>query len=83
MKIREKEFGRPLVVAAAVAVLSVAGFVIVEFGPWSRQAPDPEATREAAQSAGAKVLPTQPRLAIEPAPAGPKPLQPASPGPAN
>lgn len=83
MKLREKEFGRPLVIAAAVAVLSVAAFVAVEFGPWNRQTPDPEATREAAQSAGAKVIPTQPRLTIEPAPTGPKPVQPASPGPGN
>jgi hypothetical protein len=87
MKIRErirgKEIGRPLAIAAAVAVLSVLAFLMVEFGPWNRQAPDREATREAAQSAGAKVIPTQPKLAVEPTPPGPKPVQPASPGAGN
>ncbi|MDB5580416.1 MAG: hypothetical protein JWR80_5592 [Bradyrhizobium sp.] len=79
MKIREKEIGRPLIIAAAVAVISAAAFLIVEFGPWNRQAPeqpDRAATKAAAQAVGAKVIPTQPKLAVEPAPAGPKPVQP-------
>lgn len=79
MKVRNKEIGRPMAIAAAVAGLSVAAFVIVEFGPWNRQPPDLEATRNAAQSAGARVIPTQPKLAFEPDPAGPKPLQPSPP----
>ncbi|MGA7810682.1 hypothetical protein [Bradyrhizobium sp.] len=36
-------------------------------------------TGEAAQAAGAKVLPTDPKLAVEPAPAGPAQAQPANP----
>jgi hypothetical protein len=87
MKIRErirgKELGRPLAIAAAVAVLSLVAFLIVEFGPWNRPPPDREATREAAQSVGAKVIPTQPKLSVEPTPAGPRPVQPASPGAGN
>jgi hypothetical protein len=84
-RIRGKELGRPLAVAAAVAVLSAAAFLIVEFGPWNRQAPEPDraATKEAAQSAGAKVIPTQPKLAVEPTPPGPKRVQPVSPGAGN
>ncbi len=86
MKIRNKEIGRPLAIAAAVALLSVAAFLIVEFGPWNRQPPvqpDKTATKEAAQSVGAKVIPTQPKLSVEPTPPGPKPVQPTPPDAEN
>lgn len=79
MKIREKEVGRPVIIAAAVAALSVVAFLVVEFSPWNRQPPEPPdqaATKAAAQAVGAKVIPTQPKLAVEPSPAGPKPVQP-------
>ena len=79
MKMRQKEIGRQLVTAAAVAVLSAAAFLVVEFGPWNREAPeqpDRTATNAAAQAAGAKITPTQPKLAVEPTPLGPKPVQP-------
>jgi hypothetical protein len=82
MKIRNKEIGRPLAIAAAVALLSVAAFLIVEFGPWNLQ-PDKTATKEAAQSVGAKVIPTQPKLSVEPTPPGPKPVQPTPPDAEN
>jgi hypothetical protein len=36
-------------------------------------------TGQAAQSAGARVLPTDPKLTVEPTPAGPKQAQPANP----
>ncbi|MDO9560764.1 MAG: hypothetical protein Q7J60_04015 [Bradyrhizobium sp.] len=72
---REKKIGRPLAISAAVALLSTAAFLIVEFGPRNREAPDRMATKEAAQSAGANVIPTQPELAVEPTPAGPKRIQ--------
>jgi len=36
-------------------------------------------TGQVAHNAGASVLPTDPKLAVEPAPAGPKPTQPANP----
>lgn len=76
MKIREKEVGRPLAVAAAIAVISTTAFFIFEFGPWNREAPDREATKAAAQAAGAKVIPTQRKLALEPTPPGPKRVEP-------
>jgi hypothetical protein len=79
-RIRAKEMGRPLAIAAAVAVLSAAAFLIIEFGPWNRQPPDREGTKEAAQAAGAKVIPTQPKLSVEPIPPGPKPVHAAPPG---
>jgi hypothetical protein len=79
-RIRGKELSRPLAIASAVAVLSAAAFFITEFGPWNRHAPDRAATKEAAESAGAKVIPTQPKLAVEPAPAGPKPIRSGTPG---
>jgi hypothetical protein len=77
-RIRGKEIGRPLLIAAAVAVVSAAAFLIVEFGPWNRQAPEPpdRAATKAAAQAGAKVTPTQHKLAVEPTPPGPKPVQP-------
>ena len=75
MKMRQKEIGRPLVVATAVAVLSAAAFLIVEFGPWNREV-DSAATKAPAQAAGAKITPTQPKLAVESTPLGPKPVQP-------
>jgi Flp pilus assembly protein CpaB len=36
-------------------------------------------TGQAAQAVGGRVLPTDPKLAVEPAPAGPKQAQPANP----
>jgi hypothetical protein len=83
MKMRGKEIGRPLAIAAAIALISAAAFLIFEFGPWNREAPDREATKAAAQAAGAKVIPTQPKSAIEPTPPGPKPVQPDSPNAKN
>ena len=77
-KIRGKELGRPLAIAAAVAIISALAFLVFEFGPWNREAaelPDRAATKAAAQDAGAKVIPTQPNLAVEPTPPGPKPVQ--------
>jgi hypothetical protein len=79
MKIHDKEIGWPLIVSAAVAFISVLAFLIIEFGPWTRQAPDKEATKAAAQAVGAKVTPTQPKLAVEPTPPGPQPIQPPAP----
>lgn len=80
MKIAEKKAGRPLLIAAAVAVFSTAAFLIVEMGPWNREPwvpPDKAAIKAAAQTIDAKVIPTQPKLAVEPAPLGPKPFQPS------
>ena len=74
MKIRQQQIGRPLAIAAAVAVISAAAFWIFEFdSSKDQQAPDHSAITATAQSAGAKVIPTQPKLSVEPTPPGPKP----------
>ncbi len=78
MKVRKKEFGKPLAIALAVAAMGIATFLIVEFGPWARQAPNREATKAVAESAGAKVTPTKPKPPIGPTPPGPKPVAPTS-----
>nr|WP_291861723.1 hypothetical protein [Bradyrhizobium sp.] len=83
MTVRERNIGRPLLIASAVAFISTAAFLAAEFGPWNREAPDKAATKAAAQAAGAKVTPTQPKLAVEPTPPGPKRVQPAHPLPEN
>ena len=75
----------PVIVALAVAIFGVLAMLLVDHGPWSR--PNAQAaeiakyktTGEAARAAGAQVVPTEPRPAIEPAAPGPKPAQPANP----
>ncbi|WGS18852.1 MULTISPECIES: hypothetical protein [unclassified Bradyrhizobium] len=87
IKERKRHGGAPLVVAVVVATLGVLGMLIVDHGPWSKPKVQPAATAnhtttgEAARSAGAKVIPTEPRAPIEPAPPGPTPVQPANPSP--
>ena len=81
---------RPVLVALAVAVFGLLAMLIV-VRPWSR--PDPQSpaqvvnssgtTAAAAEAAGATVTPTEPKLAIEPTPPGPKPIQPAQPAPSG
>lgn len=73
MAFQEKTVGWSLATAAAVAVVSTAALLIFESGSRRNQPTDLDATRAAAQSAGAKVIPTQPKLAVEPTPPGPKP----------
>ena len=85
---RKQSFG-PIVIAAAVAAFGLLSLVIVNHGPWNRpQIQSPEVhrdttTRDAAQTAGAKITPTEPKLAIEPEPLGPKPAQPPNPIPSK
>lgn len=68
----------PLVVAIAVAVFGVLAMLVVDHGPWSgphvqtAEIATYNTTGEAARAVGAKVTPTAPKAAIEPAPAGPK-----------
>lgn len=79
MKLAEREVGRPLLIAAAVAVFATAAFLVVEMVPWNREAREPpntEAIKAAAHAADAQVIPTQPKLSVEPKPLGPKPFQP-------
>lgn len=77
--------GTPLVVAIAVAVIGMLSILIVDYGPWNKPKVQPaviahhSTTGEAARAAGAQVMPTEPRLQVEPDPSGPKPVHPVSP----
>ena len=79
--------GVPLKVAIAVAVLGVLGMLIVDHGPWNKPKVQPafmanySSTGEAARAAGAKVMPTESKLQVEPEPPVPKPVHPANPAP--
>ena len=79
--------GAPLKVAVAVAVLGVLSMLVVDHGPWSKpKAEHPVVTNysntgEAARAAGAQVMPTEPRLEVEPDPLVPKPVHPVNPAP--
>ena len=82
--------GAPLKVAIAVAALGVLGILIVlivDHGPWNKPKVQPafmasySSTGEAARAAGAKVMPTEPRLQVEPEPPMPKPIHPVNPAP--
>jgi hypothetical protein len=79
--------GTPLAVAIAVAVIGMLSILIVDYGPWNKPKVQPaviahySTTGEAARAAGAKVMPTEPRLQVEPDPSGPMPVHPADPTP--
>ena len=79
--------GAPLKVAIAVAVLGVLSMLVVDHGPWSKpQVQHPmianySTTGEAARAAGAQVMPTEPKLDVEPSPPVPKPVYPANTAP--
>lgn len=79
--------GTPLKVAIAVAILGVLGMLVVDHGPWNKpkvQHPmvaNYSTTGEAARAAGARVIPTEPRLEVEPNPPMPKPVHPINPEP--
>ena len=68
----------PALIALAVAVFGIAAMLLVDHGPWSKAKMQPahvalyRTTGEAARAAGAAVLPTAPRLQIEPDAAAPK-----------
>ncbi len=72
-------------ISLAIALICAGALALLVRDRWNR----PEiksaeqaryaTTGQAAQSVGARVLPTDPKLAVEPAPAGPKPAQPANP----
>jgi hypothetical protein len=75
----------PIAAALAVAIAGVLAMLIVDHGPWSRPAVQTaevakyRTTGEAARAAGATVMPTAPKLQVEPVAPGPKPAQPANP----
>jgi len=77
--------GAPLMVSIAIAVLGVLSMLLVDHGPWSKpklQHPvvaNYSTTGEAARAAGAQVLPTEPKLEVEPEPPVPKPVHPVNP----
>jgi hypothetical protein len=77
--------GKPLTAAIVIAVLGVFGMLIVDHGPWNKPKVQTAAianyttTGEAARAVGATVMPTEPKPALEPVAAGPKPVHPASP----
>jgi hypothetical protein len=79
--------GAPLKVAIAVAVLGVLGMIIVDHGPWNEPKVQRafsarySSTGEAARAAGAKVMPTESKLRVEPEPPMPKPVHPVNPAP--
>jgi len=79
--------GAPLKIAIAVAVLGVLGMLIVDHGPWNKPKVQPahiasySTTGEAARAVGAKVMPTEPKLQVEPEPPMPKPVHPANTAP--
>jgi hypothetical protein len=73
-----------LAVTSAVAAIGLLSLLIIDHGPWNRpHAKGPDVvyatTAAAAQAAGAKVTPTEPKPALEPTAPGPKPAQPVNP----
>jgi hypothetical protein len=79
--------GAPLMVAILVAILGMLGMLIVDHGPWNKPKQQPaffakySSTGEAARAVGAHVLPTEPKLQVEPNPPVPKPVHPLNPAP--
>ena len=79
--------GAPLKAAIAVALFGVLGMLVVDHGPWNKPKEQPafttsySSTGEAVRAAGAKVMPTEPKLQVEPEPPMPKPVHPVNPAP--
>ena len=84
---RRRSGGTPLFVAIAVAIIGTLSILIVDYGPWNKPEVQPaviahySTTGEAARAAGAEVRSTEPKLQVEPDPAGPKPVHPVNPTP--
>jgi hypothetical protein len=83
----DRSGGTPLKVAIGVAVLGVLGILVVDHGPWNKPKMQPasmasySSTGEAARAAGAEVIPTVPKLRVEPEPPMPRPVHPVDPAP--
>lgn len=81
----KREGVHPGLVALAVAIFGILAMLLVDHGPWSRPHPQPAevayhmTTGEAARSAGAEVVPTAPKPALEPEQPGPKRVAPPNP----
>ena len=71
--------------AAAIALVCVVVLTLQIRDRWqspeirSFDQAEHSTTGQVARDAGARLLPTDPRPAVEPTPAGPKPVQPAAP----
>jgi hypothetical protein len=83
---RRRTGGAPLMVAIAVAIVGFFGTVVVDYYLWKPKVQPAvvanyNTTGEAARAAGARVVPTEPKLRVEPDPAGPKPVHPVNPAP--
>jgi hypothetical protein len=76
---------RPVMIVAAIALACVFAIVFLVRDRWnspevkSVEQARTSGTGQAAQEAGATLLPTDPKLTVEPKPAGPKQAQPAIP----
>jgi hypothetical protein len=75
----------PAAIAGVLAVACAVVLTLLIHDRWSRpevkppQVASTTTTGQAAHSAGARVLPTDPKLQVEPTPAAPGPVQPANP----
>ena len=79
---------RPVLVALVVAILGILAMLVVDHGPWSHPhartaslSDHQMTTAQAARDAGAVVVPTAPKPAVEPEPPGPKQAEPPNPKP--
>jgi hypothetical protein len=83
----KREGVQPVWVALAIAMFGIAAMLLVDHGPWTRAQPQDahmamyHTTGEAARAAGAAVVPTEPKPAIEPEPSVPKQVEPPNPEP--
>ena len=77
--------GRLAAMAAAISLVCIVVLTLQIRDRWHSpeiKTPDKAAyatTGKVAHAAGARVLPTDPSLSVEPTPAGPRPAQPANP----
>ena len=75
----------PVIIATVVAVMGLAGLLLLNHGPWTKPKVQNETviqqgtTAGSAAAAGAAVTPTEQKPEIEPAVPGPKPVAPAIP----
>jgi hypothetical protein len=73
---------QPVAVALAVAIFGMLAMLVVDHGPWSppnvqtTEVANHKTSGEAARVAGAAVVPTAPKPALEPEPPEPKHVQP-------
>ena len=78
---------QPVHVALAIAIFGIRAMLVVDHGPWARPHPEPahiayfKTTGEAVRAAGARLVPTAPKSAIEPDPQVPKQAEPPNPEP--